>query len=141
MRKLISLLIIFLAAPVFFVAPVEAKKTRTTSAKEQLEFGVNMARRQLWSEALFRFEQAAKLEPTNARVYNNLAVACEATGRFDEALEFYRQALRLAPSDRTVKANYSRFVEFYQTFKPEDEEESSATDTGAAVESQKAGAE
>lgn len=141
MRKLILLLIIFLAAPVIFVAPLEAKKTRVTTAKEQIEFGVNMARRQLWSEALFRFKQAAELEPTNARVYNNLAVASEATGRFDQALEFYRQALRLAPSDRTVKANYSRFVEFYQSFKPEEDEESSASDEEKTAESGKEGAE
>ncbi len=126
MRKLIPLVVIGLMATVVFTGPASAKKPRGETAKAQIAFGVNMARRQLWNEALFRFQQAAKLDPSNPRVYNNLAVACEATGRFDEALEYYRQALRLAPSDRTVKGNYSRFIEFYQSFKPAEEDEESA---------------
>lgn len=94
-----------------------AKKANTADA--QLKFGVDMARRELWSEALFRFRRAADLEPGNAHVLNNLAVACEATGRFEEALEYYRQALKLEPDNRALRGNYSRFVEFYRSFKPE----------------------
>jgi Flp pilus assembly protein TadD len=90
-------------------------------AKQQMSFGVKMARRGLWNEALFRFHQASKLDPSNARILNNLAVASEATGRFDDALVYYRKALALAPADRGVKENYSRFVEFYQSFKPPEE--------------------
>lgn len=80
-----------------------------------------MARRQLWSEALFRFQQAAKADPSNPRVYNNLAVACEATGQFEKALEYYRKALQMDPDNRDLRGNYSRFVEFYQSFKPPEE--------------------
>ena len=81
-----------------------------------------MAQRQLWNEALFRLRQAARMDSSNPKVYNNLAVACEATGNFEEALENYQKALRLAPTDRTLKANYTRFVEFYQSFKPKEPE-------------------
>ena len=94
------------------------------NSESQLAFGVSMAQRQLWNEALFRFRQAARQEPSNPKVYNNLAVACEATGNFEEALENYQKALRLAPTDRDLKANYTRFVEFYQSFKPKESEES-----------------
>lgn len=97
------------------------------SSGAQLKFGVDMARRELWSEALFRFRRAAELEPANARVYNNLAVACEATGRFDEALENYRQGLKLEPDNRVLRGNYSRFVEFYRGFKPETPAEGEAS--------------
>lgn len=103
------------------------------TAESQLSFGVTMARRQLWNEALFRFQQAAERDPSNPRVFNNLAVAYEATGHFDKALESYRQALRLAPTDRTLKANYTRFVEFYQSFKPEDSGDGEGGEAGESA--------
>ena len=83
----------------------------------QLAFGVDMARRGLWSEALFRFHQAETLDPRNPRVLNNLGVAYEATGDYDKALGYYKQALQVDPNNREVRANYGRFVEFYQSFK------------------------
>lgn len=89
-----------------------------TSRKSQMEFGVEMARRGLWNEALFRFENAKRLDPSDAAVLNNLAVCYEAAGRFDEALATYRAALAIEPGNRALKANYSRFAEFYQDFKP-----------------------
>ncbi len=93
------------------------------SADAQLAFGVDMAKRGLWDEALFRFRQAEKIDPSDPRIVNNLAVAYEATGRFEEALELYRRALRMSPNDRTLRRNYSRFIEFYQGLQPEGEDE------------------
>ncbi len=84
----------------------------------QLAFGVNMAQNGLWSEALFRFHQAERLDPDNPHVINNLGVAYEASGNFEAALQQYQKALRLAPDNREVRANYARFVEFYQSFRP-----------------------
>lgn len=95
----------------------------------QLAFGVDMARRGLWSEALFRFHQAERLDPNNPRVYNNLAVAYEATGDFDKALEYYQRALRASPENRELRANYTRFVEFYQGFKPQEQKDGAAAPT------------
>lgn len=98
------------------------------TAEAQLEFGVDMAKRGLWNEALFRFRQADGLDPSNPRIVNNLAVAYEATGRYDEALEMYRRALQLSPDDRTLRRNYSRFIEFYQGLQPEGEETEEAAE-------------
>ena len=84
-----------------------------TTQPAQLSFGVDMAERGLWNEALFRFEQARRMAPGDARVLNNIAVAHEALGQFDEALEAYREALRVDRSNQNVRQNYSRFVEFY----------------------------
>jgi Tfp pilus assembly protein PilF len=99
--------------------------------KKEISFGVKMAQRGLWNEALFRFEQAAEERPDDARVLNNLAVAYEAVGQFDKALEAYQRALRADPGNRELKRNYSRFVEFYQAFKPQDEEGESEADPEA----------
>jgi tetratricopeptide (TPR) repeat protein len=88
------------------------------SAKAQLEFGVSMARRGLWNEAVFRFEAARRVEPGNVQALNNLAVAYEAVGRFDDALAAYRDALKADPNHRRLRQNYQRFVEFYQSFRP-----------------------
>ena len=90
---------------------------KPAGAGSQLAFGVDMAKRGLWSEALFRFHQAAEIEPQNARVLNNLGVAYEATGDYDRALLFYQQALKIEPNNRELRANYGRFVEFYQAYK------------------------
>ncbi|MEM9556926.1 MAG: tetratricopeptide repeat protein [Acidobacteriota bacterium] len=95
----------------------------------QLAFGVDMAERGLWNEALFRFEQARRIAPGDARVLNNIAVAYEALGQFDEALAAYREALRVDRSNQNVRQNYSRFVEFYRAFKPDEEGQADAGDT------------
>lgn len=87
----------------------------------QLEFGVQMARRGLWNEALFRFEQAQRSNPNNPRLLNNLAVAYEAVGRYDEALATYQKAVRMAPGESRIRENLSRFSQFYESFRPDEE--------------------
>ena len=89
-----------------------------TSRKAQLQFGIDMAKRGLWNEAMFRFENARKLEPGDVSVLNNLAVCYEAAGRFEDALATYREAMQVAPANNAVKQNYSRFAEFYQGYRP-----------------------
>jgi len=85
--------------------------------EDQLAFGVEMAQRGLWSEAMFRFERAREVAPADRRVLNNLAVSYEAVGRFDDALATYKSALDAAPADRKLRQNYTRFLEFYQGFR------------------------
>ncbi len=87
-------------------------------AGAQLRFGVQMAQRGLWSEALFRFEKAERIDPDNPRILNDLAVAQEAAGRYEDALATYKKALGLAPGDRDLKENYAHFVDFYEGFRP-----------------------
>lgn len=95
-----------------------ASSKSTTDTGAQLAFGVEMARRGLWAEALFRFEKVRATEPRDVRALNNLAVSYEAVGRFDDALAAYREAVAASPDNRPLKQNYSRFLEFYQAFKP-----------------------
>ncbi len=88
----------------------------------EISFGVKMAKRGLWSEALFRFKRAAEQRPNDSKILNNLAVAYEAVGQYDNALLAYREALKANSNNRELRRNYSRFIEFYQAFKPAGEE-------------------
>jgi Tfp pilus assembly protein PilF len=95
--------------------------TPTTAA--EVRFGVSMAQKGLWSEAIFRFHEAQRLSGGNdPQVLNNLAVASEALGKFDDALGFYKQALQLAPGDPALKNNYDRFLSFYESFRARGDE-------------------
>jgi len=118
-------------------ALAKKKSDQPDTAAAQLSFGVKMAQRGLWAEALFRFKRARLKDPSNPRVLNNLAVAYEALGNFDKALELYQEAIRSDPSNKELKRNYSRFVEFYRSFKPDqqqgDEADKSVSEGHAAL--------
>ncbi len=96
-----------LAVAALFIAGAAERR----SAKEEIRFGVEAARRGLWREAAFRWEKALKTFPENARLRNNLAVAYESLGQFDRAREEYEQARRLAPDNREIRDNYKSFQE------------------------------
>jgi len=86
------------------------------AAHVEMREGVRAAQRSYWQEALFRFERARNLNPTNGEVLNNLAVAFEALGRYDEALAAYKQALQDTPKSSLIRKNYARFAEFYTSY-------------------------
>jgi Tfp pilus assembly protein PilF len=127
-------LVVLLVAVVCVPASGQRKEP---TAKDQLAFGIDMAERGLWSEALFRFRQADRLGPQDPAVLNNLAVAYEALGVFEEALAHYRKALAIDPNNKDLKANYARFAEFYQAFSKGDdaagEDETEEPDGGDAA--------
>lgn len=81
-------------------------------ASTQVNVGVRAARGNLWREALFRFQRAVQLDPSDAMARNNLAVAYEGIGEFEKARVEYLEALRIDKSNQYIQKNYSRFVEF-----------------------------
>jgi Flp pilus assembly protein TadD len=78
----------------------------------QENYGVQMARINLWREAMFRFKRAVEIDPADPMAHNNLAVAYEANGDFEAARKEYLEALRLDRSNQYIQKNYSRYVEF-----------------------------
>lgn len=80
-------------------------------AKKQVEFGIQVAQRGLWKEAIYRWERAAQLDPTYAAAFNNLAVAYEHEGQLAKARAAYEKALALDPSNALVRQNFDLFKE------------------------------
>ena len=99
------------ALPLLLVLAAPATEARTASVEQALRFGVEVAQKGLWQEALFRFEQAAKMAPDDAKALNNLAVALEQAGEFDRARAAYEKALELAPDNMHIQQNYDLFRE------------------------------
>jgi type IV pilus assembly protein PilF len=82
-----------------------------TDAKAQVEFGINVAQRGLWREAIYRWEKAVEIDPTYAAAFNDLAVAYEHEGQLDKAREAYEKAIALEPNNTQIKQNYELFKE------------------------------
>jgi Tfp pilus assembly protein PilF len=104
-----------------------------TPEATQENFGVNMARMNLWREALFRFKRAVQMSPDDAMAHNNLAVAYEANGDFDSAAKEYREAMRLDKSNTYIQKNYSRFVEFISRNKKRQKKDAAAAPKTASA--------
>ena len=92
-------------------APVASAADQRGQAKQQVEFGIQVAQRGLWKEAIYRWERAAQLDPTYAAAFNNLAVAYEHEGQLSKARAAYDKALALEPNNALVRQNYDLFKE------------------------------
>ncbi|NOR14712.1 MAG: tetratricopeptide repeat protein, partial [Candidatus Aminicenantes bacterium] len=79
--------------------------------RNQLQFGVEAAQNGLWDEAIFRWEKTIAADPESAAAYNNLAVAYEKKGRFEDAEKAYQRALALDPEHEHIRANFKSFQE------------------------------
>lgn len=80
-------------------------------AKKQVEFGISVAQRGLWREAIYRWERATQIDPTYAAAHNNLAIAYEHEGDLSKARASYEKALELEPGNALIKQNYELFKE------------------------------
>jgi tetratricopeptide (TPR) repeat protein len=91
------------------VAP--ARADARTAAKAEAQFGIDVAQRGLWREAIYRWERAIELDPTYAAAFNNLAVAYEHEGQLDKARQAYEKAIALEPQNIQIRQNYDLFKE------------------------------
>ena len=106
--KAFSLVVAF-ALTLAAAAPLHADAR--DDAKKQVEFGINVAQRGLWREAIYRWQRATEIDPSYAAAFNNLAVAFEHEGDFDKARQSYEKALQIEPNNALIKQNYELFKE------------------------------
>ena len=93
------------------LAAVPAFADARSDSKAQVDFGIKAAQRDLWKEALYRWKRAVEVDPTYAAAFNNLAIAYEHNGQFDDARVAYEKALELEPNNVLIKQNYDLFRE------------------------------
>src|SRR5213075_3485412 len=105
----VRLLIISALAAVAFASPTFADVR--TDAKAQVEFGIHVAQRGLWREAIYRWERAVEIDPKYAEALNDLAIAYEHEGDLAKARVAYEKALDLEPNNALIKQNYELFKE------------------------------
>jgi|SRR5687768_7244886 Tfp pilus assembly protein PilF len=82
-----------------------------SDAKAQVEFGIDVAQRGLWREAIYRWQRAIEIDPSYSAAYNDLAVAYEHEGQLDKAREAYEKALEIDPENTQIRQNYELFKE------------------------------
>lgn len=111
-RRLLS--VVLLLGALTGVAYADAR----SDAKAQVEFGIAVAQRGLWKEALYRWERATQIDPTYAAGFNNLAVGYEHEGMLDKAAEAYERALKLEPNNALVRQNFELFKEIHDRTNP-----------------------
>ncbi len=105
-RRLVILLVVgaaLVASPAF----ADARQ----DARSQVDFGVNVALRGLWREAIYRWEKAVELDPTYAAAFNDLAIAYEHEGQLDKARRAYEKAMALEPNNSQIRQNFELFKE------------------------------
>jgi Flp pilus assembly protein TadD len=99
-------------------APAVYADARSDS-RAQVEFGIVAAQKELWKEALYRWKRAVEIDPTYAAAYNNLAIAYEHEGQFNEARKAYERAVQLEPDNALIRQNYDLFKEINDRSNPD----------------------
>lgn len=108
--KTMRILAIALLAATLGATAAQAADPRE-SAKSHVTFGIEVAQRGLWREAIYQWERALEIDPSYAAAHNNLAVAYEHEGQLEKARKAYERALELEPNNAQVRQNYELFKE------------------------------
>jgi Flp pilus assembly protein TadD len=105
-------------AAIAFLSASPALADARSDAKEQVAFGISVAQRGLWREAIYRWEKAVQIDPTYAAAYNDLAIAYEHEGQLDKARVAYEKALALEPDNVQIRQNFELFKEINDRTSP-----------------------
>jgi Flp pilus assembly protein TadD len=89
-----------------------------SEARAQVEFGINVAQRGLWREAIYRWEKAVEIDPQYAAAFNDLGIAYEHEGQLEKARKAYEKALALDPNNAQIRQNYDLFKEIHDRAAP-----------------------
>ena len=100
-----------LAAVLLTLAASPSLADARSDARAQVEFGIRVAQKGLWREAIYRWQRAIAVDPTYAAAYNNLAIAYEHEGDFEKARQAYEKAAELDPSNMMIRQNFDLFRE------------------------------
>ena len=74
-----------------------------------LAAGIAAAQADNWEEAVRHWQSVLEKEPRSAAAHNNLAVAFEKRGAWEQARKEYELALGFDPDNRIIQDNFARF--------------------------------
>jgi Flp pilus assembly protein TadD len=100
-----------IAAAVLTLAASPSFADARSDARAQVEFGIKVAQKGLWREAIYRWQRAVSIDPAYAAAYNNLAIAYEHEGDFEKARQAYEKATELEPGNAMIRQNFDLFRE------------------------------
>jgi len=100
-----------LAAVLLVLAASPSFADARDDARAQVEFGIKVAQKGLWREAVYRWQRAVEIDPAYAAAYNNLAIAYEHEGNLEKAREAYEKATELDPDNIMIRQNFDLFRE------------------------------
>ncbi len=103
-KKQRSLFLVFVPMVLFLSGCTSVMRTNN-----QMQFGIKAAQKELWNEAIFRWEKVLEIKPESGAAYNNLAVAYEKKGEWDKAEKAYEAAMKFAPKNKYIQLNYEKF--------------------------------
>ncbi|MCP5050040.1 MAG: tetratricopeptide repeat protein [bacterium] len=98
--------------PLLIAAVLGACSSNKGVVKTELEFGNKLAKEGLWKEAHYRWTKVLENGKETGSIYNNIAIALENMGKFDEAEAAYKKALSLEPNNPTIQGNYDKFQKY-----------------------------
>jgi Flp pilus assembly protein TadD len=98
--------------PLMIIAVLVGCSANRGLVKTEFAFANKLAKEGLWKEAYFRWNRSLAEGQKNVAVYNNMAIALEKMGKFDEAEATYKKALAIAPNNQTVKSNYNKLQKY-----------------------------
>ena len=113
------LTVLLLAGSTVTIAAADAR----SEAKTQVAFGIAVAQRGLWREAIYRWVRATEIDPKYAAALNNLAIAYEHEGELGKARVAYEKALDLEPGNELIKQNYELFKEINDRTTPKESQD------------------
>ena len=109
LRPMVQRLVVLTLLSALTAAPAYADARG--DARKQVEFGISVAQRGLWREAIYRWQRATEIDPSYAQAFNNLAIAHEQEGDLDKARAAYEKAVKLEPNNPLIRQNFDLFKE------------------------------
>lgn len=106
-----TLLALGIFAFLLAASPAYARDNPRKEARAEVDFGISVAQKGLWREAIFRWKKAVELDPSYAAAWNNLAIAYEHEGQFESARDAYERAIKLDAGNNLIHQNYDFFKE------------------------------
>ena len=80
-------------------------KTTTNNFVVHRNYGLALAHKGRFNEALHHFQRALKIDPNYARTYHDVGTLLMFKGDYDESLKYFRHALKLRPNFKTSHNN------------------------------------